>query len=253
MTQNENGVERALVVAAHPDDIEFGIAGTVAAWTGAGIEVTYCLVTDGAAGSNDPDANWDELVKIRHEEQMIAADCVGVKDVRFLGYRDGVLEPTLDLRRDITRIIRELRPQRVATMDPRTVLIVDGGFDYINHPDHRAAGEAALYATFPSAESRPIFPELLDEGFEPHHVSELWLTTSTQPNVYVDVSAVAERKFAALAAHKSQLDKSVVEMVRKWNRETGKIIQAEYAESFLVMRFPRDEVMGFPRDEEESE
>lgn len=241
--------ERALVIAAHPDDIEFGMAGTVATWTDAGIEVTYCLVTDGAAGSNDPDADWDELVRLRHQEQMAAADCVGVKDVRFLGYRDGVLQPTLELRRELTRLIRELKPRRVMTMDPTTVFAGGLDFDYINHPDHRATGEAALYATFPSAESRPIFPELLDDGFEPHHVTELWLTLGSETNTYIDISAVAERKFAALACHRSQLDEHVVNRVRGWNAQTGKTIQAAYAESFRVLRFPRDEQ---PQDEAEA-
>lgn len=242
MTQNR--VKRALVIVAHPDDIEFGTAGTVAVWTDAGIEVTYCIVTDGSAGSNDPNVGLAALVEQRRREQIEAAACVGVTDVRFLGYQDGTLQPTIELRRDLTRLIRELRPQRVVIMDPTMVIFHSPQFDYINHPDHRAAGEASLYAIFPSAESRPIFPELLAEGLEPHHVEEVWMSLSEPVNRYVDISAVAERKYASLLCHRSQLDERAVEMVRGWNRETGKIIQTEYAESFRVMFFPRDEPPG---------
>jgi LmbE family N-acetylglucosaminyl deacetylase len=144
---------RILVIAAHHDDIEFGLAGSVALWTDQGAEATFCIVTDGSAGSNDPHVDLAELVERRKDEQRRAAEIVGVKDVRFLGYQDGVLEPTLELRRDLTRLIRELKPHRVVIPDPTVRYF--GDF-YINHPDHRAAGEAASYAVF-SAETRPVF------------------------------------------------------------------------------------------------
>ena len=167
---------------AHPDDIEFGTGGQVARWTDAGHRVVYCLVTDGGAGSNETNVDHADLVARRQQEQLKAADIVGVDDVRFLGYADGTLQPTLELRRDLTRIIRELKPYRVLIMDPtRCCFSATSRSDYINHPDHRAAGEAALYAVFPSAETRPIFPELLDEGYEPHHVSELYLMMGDLP------------------------------------------------------------------------
>lgn len=239
--QQNHIVTRALVVAAHPDDIEFGLAGTVANWTDAGIQVTYCLVTDGAAGTNDPNVTRDEIIARRQQEQIDAAAIVGVKDVRFLGYPDGVLEPTLELRRQLTRLIRELRPERVVISDPTVVLIQTPEFDYINHPDHRAAAEATLYAVFPSAETRPIFPELLAEGLEPHHVSELWLNFSNNPNVKVDISANIERKLESLRCHKSQLDDATVEMVRGWSAEGAKDSGYAYAEDFRVMRFWPDE------------
>src|SRR5690606_8017625 len=181
----QHDVSRVLVIAAHPDDIEFGAAGTVATWTRAGIDVAYCIVTDGSAGSNDPGVSSSHLAEIRRQEQIEAAARLGVSDVRFLDYQDGVLQPTIELRRDLTRLIRELRPQRVVISDPTTVLVSGDGFHYINHPDHRAAAEAALYAIFPSAESRPIFPELLAEGLEPHHVNEVWMTLTNQPDVFV--------------------------------------------------------------------
>ncbi|MDX2136691.1 MAG: PIG-L deacetylase family protein [Chloroflexota bacterium] len=230
-----------LVIVAHPDDIEFGTAGSVARWTDAGHRVVYCIVTDGAAGSNDPNVTHDELVARRREEQMRAAACVGVEDVRFLGYADGTLQPTLELRRDLTRLIRELKPYRVVIMDPTAVMISNDTFDYINHPDHRATGEASLYAIFPSAETRPIFPELLAEGYEPHHVSEVYIGMADKANIAVDVTDVIERKVAALIAHESQLDASVGEMVRKWDEEAGKEIGVAYAETFRVMRFIRED------------
>ncbi len=224
---------RILVIAAHPDDIEFGVAGTVAQWTDEGHDVSYCLVTDGGAGSNAPDADLAELVRVREVEQREAAACVGVTDVRFLGYPDGTLQPTLELRRDLTRLIRELKPQRVVISDPTMVF---AGNYYINHPDHRAAAEAALYAVFPSAGTRPIFPELLAAGYEPHDVDELWLQFSDHPDTFVDVSAQEDRKIAALLCHRSQVGPEVGDMVRKWDAEDGLKHGCAYAESFRVMR-----------------
>ncbi len=231
-----------LVIVAHPDDIEFGNGGAVARWTSEGHHVTYCIVTNGAAGSNKPGEDLTQLVETRRREQTEAAACVGVTDVRFLGYQDGALEPTMALRRDLTRLIREVKADRVLLMDPTTILIEDErDGDYINHPDHRASGEAALYAVFPSAETRPIFPELLDEGYEPHHVEEVWMMIATKPNRYVDVSQFIEQKIAALLCHKSQVDERVVPMVRGWSAQNGRVIGTAYAEAYRVFRFPVDE------------
>ena len=237
-----------LIIAAHPDDIEFGTAGSVAAWTDAGAQVVYCIVTDGSAGSNDPDVQRDALIERRRDEQMQAAGLVGVSDVRFLGYADGAVQPTIELRRDLTRLIRQVRPQRVVIMDPTSVLVSNAEFDYINHPDHRAVGEASLYAIFPSAETRPIFPELLAEGHEPHHVDEVYLTIASQPNLAVDVSTVWERKIESLLCHRSQLDESVVEMIRAWDGMTGQQVGVQYAEEFRVMRFYRTPPTDVPPD-----
>jgi LmbE family N-acetylglucosaminyl deacetylase len=240
MSHNEHSPSRVLVIVAHPDDIEFGAAGSIARWTDEGAQVTYCIVTDGAAGSNDPNANLEDLIRTRREEQIAAARVVGVDDVRFLGYADGTLQPTLDLRRDLTRLIREVRPDRVVCFDPTQVFVHVTGFgDYINHPDHRAAAEAAIYAVFPSAETRPIFPELLEEGLEPYHVPEVYLMlTSREANEYIDISATQERKIEALRCHASQLGEQILDMVRKWDAETGKAAGYLYAEPFWVMRFP---------------
>lgn len=230
---------RILVIAAHPDDIEFGSGGSAATWTSAGAEVVYCIVTDGAAGSNAPDYNREALIAQRRAEQVEAAAIAGVSDVRFLGYPDGALTPTLELRRDLTRVIRQVRPQRVVITDPTVVFVSGDGFDYINHPDHRAAGEAALYAVFPSAETRPIFPELLAEGLEPHHVEEVYLNMAERPNVAVDVTAVWERKISALLAHRSQVGEQVRELIHGWDMATGREAGVPLAESFRVMWFGR--------------
>jgi LmbE family N-acetylglucosaminyl deacetylase len=230
--------QRVLVIVAHPDDIEFGTAGSVARWTDAGAQVTYAIITDGAAGSNEPDADLAALARTRHSEQCEAAETVGVTDVRFLGYADGALQPTLDLRRDLTRLIREVKPDRVVIQDPTTVLVEDR---YINHPDHRAAGEAALYAVFPSAETRPIFPELLAEGFEPHHVTDLYLMLTLHPDTFVDITASMDRKIKALLAHKTQVGPDIEKMLREWDAEDGKKVGCDYAESFRVMKLSDDE------------
>jgi LmbE family N-acetylglucosaminyl deacetylase len=222
-----------LVVAAHPDDIEFGLAGTVARWTGEGHTVVYCLVTDGSAGSNEPGADPQALAETRRLEQREAAAHVGVHDVRFLGYADGTLQPTLELRRELTRLIRQLRPYRVVCQDPTTFFF---GNSYINHPDHRAAGEATVYAVFPSSETRPIFPELLAEGCEPHKVSELYLDMSLHPDTYVDITSTLERKIEALLRHRSQVDAAVATFVRQWAEEAGVKAGCAYAEAFRVMR-----------------
>jgi LmbE family N-acetylglucosaminyl deacetylase len=240
MSQNQSNPLRILVIVAHPDDIEFGAAGTIARWTAEGAQVTYCIVTDGAAGSNDPNTNIEDLKRIRREEQIAAARVVGVQDVRFLGYADGTLQPTLELRCELTRLIRELRPDRVMCFDPTEVFVqTPGSGDYINHPDHRAAAEASVYAIFPSAETRPIFPELLDEGLEPYHVPEVWfMLTSRQPNEFVDITATQERKLEALRCHVSQVGDQDLEFVRKWDAVAGELGGYQYGESFWVMRFP---------------
>ncbi len=225
-----------LVIVPHADDVDFGVAGSVARWIEEGAKVTYCVVTDNSAGSNDPDADLETLSQTREEEQRAAARVLGVTDLRFLGYPDGVLQPTLELRRDLTRLIREVKPDRVVCLDPSTLF---AGDRYVNHPDHRASGEAAIYAVFPSAGTRPIFPELLDEGYEPHNVSELYMMLSNEPNTYVDISKWIDRKIEALLCHQSQVGPDVGDWIRERNREMGKAGGCEYAESFRVIRFDR--------------
>lgn len=229
---------KVVVIVAHHDDIEFGCSGTIARWIEEGAEVSYVIISDGGSGSNQPGIIREELAATRKEEQLAASLAVGVSDVRFLGYPDGTLEATMELRRDLTRILREIKPERVVCQDPRTVFFGDS---YINHPDHRAAGEAAIYATFPSSETRPIFPELLDEGYEPHKVSQLWLTLTLEPTHYVDISGTIDKKMASLRAHVSQLgtgddfDNGAGKWIRERNAEAGSRVGAAYAEFFKVM------------------
>lgn len=197
----DDDVNRVLAVAAHPDDVDFGAAGTVARWTAAGVEVSYCVVTDGAAGGFDRQLGRDRIVALREEEQRAAAAEVGVKDVRFLGYPDGALVVSIELRRELARVIREVRPQRVLCQSPvRNLARIQA-----SHPDHLAAGEAALCAVYPDARNPFAYPELLAAGLEPWTVPEVWLAGDPTPNHWVDVTDTFDRKKAALLAHRSQL------------------------------------------------
>ena len=197
----DSEVQRVLVVAAHPDDIDFSAAGTVALWTDAGIEVSYCLVTDGDAGGFDESVPRTEIAPMRRKEQTAAAAVVGVHDLRFLGYPDGRVEPTIGLRKDLTRVIREVRPDRVLCPSPERDYVRPG----ISHPDHRAVGSAALDAVYPDARNPFAFPELLaDEGLKEWTVREVWINGPGMANHYVDVTETFPRKLAALRAHVSQ-------------------------------------------------
>lgn len=228
--------ERALVIVAHCDDIEFGVSGTIARWTAAGAQVTYCIVTDSGAGDNNPGADLDALKQRRKAEQTASAQAVGVTDVRFLeGYSDGTLQPTLQLRKELTRLIRQVTPQCVVTFDPETVIA--GNRDYVNHPDHRAVAEAAMYAVFPSAGSRPIFMDLLDEGLEPHEVERVYFMLTNHPDTVIDITRSIEQKQDALRCHTSQFNEDVVQMVVGWNKEAGEQAGVGYAESFRTLIF----------------
>ena len=206
-------IERALAVMAHPDDVDFGAAGTIAQWTDAGIEVSYCVITDGDAGGFDPAVPRSQIGAIRRAEQTAAAKEVGVSDVRFLGYPDGRLEASLDVRRDIARVIREVRPQRVVCQSPvRNMVRIPA-----SHPDHLAAGEATMCAIYPDARNPFAFPELSD--LEAWSVAETWVSGMERVNRYVDITDTFDRKMAALHAHASQHPNpdGLEEMVRAWN------------------------------------
>ena len=230
---------RILVVAAHPDDVDFGLAGTVATWTDAGIEVVYCIVTNGDAGGSDPSVSRADMVVLRQAEQIAAAKCVGVTDVRFLGYPDGMLEPSIGLRRDIARVIRQVRPDRVACQSPeRNYARIPA-----SHPDHRAAGSAALDAVYPDARNPFAFPELADEGLDAWIVREVWISGSPQPAHFVDVTGTFDRKIAALRAHESQTGHmtNLEEMLRGWlgtSAALGGLPDGRLAESFQVLQIP---------------
>jgi LmbE family N-acetylglucosaminyl deacetylase len=194
-------VERILVVTAHPDDVDFGAAGSVAVWTGRGIEVSYCIVTDGDAGGSDQSITRPEMATIRREEQLTAARAVGVTDVTFLGFPDGRVTATLELRAAISRVIRRVRPDRVVAQSPER----NWTRIYASHPDHLASGEAAACAVYPDARNPFAFPELLEEGLEPHTVPELWVMATERANRVADATDVYPKKLAALKSHVSQV------------------------------------------------
>jgi len=228
-------VERTLCVLAHPDDIDFGSAGTVATWTAAGTEVTYLIVTDGDAGGFD-DTPRHQMGPLRRAEQEAAAKAVGVTDVRFLGHPDGRLELTLDLRRDISRVIRQVRPQRVLTSSPERMWDRVGA----SHPDHMTVGESTLRAVYPDARNPFAFPEMLEEGLGAWTVPEVWLGASPRADHAVDVTDVVDRKFAALTSHVSQVGHlaDVQKFVTDWMRLTAErfgLPDGRLAEAFHVV------------------
>jgi LmbE family N-acetylglucosaminyl deacetylase len=225
---------RVLVIMAHPDDADFTAAGTVAGWARDGAEFVYLLCTDGNRGSADPSMTPARLAEIRRAEQRAAVARLGGRDVWFLGFEDGVLEPTIALRREITKAICQFRPDVVICQDPSVRWV---GSEYINHPDHRAAGEAALAAVFPSARNRMIFPELFQEGLEPHAVGAVYLTATEGADTWIDITSTMDAKLAALAEHRSQFGIEQVErFVRRWAEANGTVIGTQYAEAFKVLR-----------------
>lgn len=230
-------IDRLLVVMAHPDDVDFGSAGTMAWLVSHGVHVTYCLVTDGDAGGSDREMSRIDMAALRRKEQTEAAEAVGVKDLVFLGYPDGRVEATLELRRDISRVIREVRPRVVVCQSPERNL--DRVF--ASHPDHLAAGEAAMCAVYPDSRNPFAFPELLEAGHEPWTVDEVWLSGHAQPTDFVDVTDHVEAKFEALLSHASQHPDPVgmEARVREWMRLTavaGGLPEGRSAEAFRVVR-----------------
>lgn len=229
--------ESAMVIVAHPDDAEFIVAGTVAAWTRAGCRVTYVVCTDGNAGSHEPGMTREKLAEIRRTEQRAACATLGVTEVVFLGYDDGQLQPTLELRRDLVRVIRQYKPQVVIAGDPTTLFYGD---EYINHPDHRAAAQAALDAVAPASAMPLLWPEV----GTPHRVRQVYVHGNGKPNVWVDVTETIEQKIAALKQHASQMgDWDPTEMIKEWNAEAGKEKGLVYAESYRVITLERPEAV----------
>lgn len=235
-----DGIERALVVVAHPDDCDFGCAATTALWTGMGVDVSYCIVTNGDAGGYDRSVPRARMSEIRQEEQRAAAAEVGVSDITFLGYPDGKVAPNIDLRRDIARVIRQKRPQRVISQSP----VRNFNRIFASHPDHLAAGEATLDAVYPDARNPFAHPELLEqEGLEPHTVKEVWIMSggSMTPDEVVDVTETAEKKLAALRHHRSQYQdwSQLEDRVRSWLKATAEangLGEGHMAEAFQVVQ-----------------
>ena len=231
--------KRVLVIQAHPDDVEFGSAGTVAKWLAEGAHVTYCTITSGDKGSDNPEMSPEKLIATRKAEQEEACRILGVQETIFLGYSDASLVADLTLRRDLTRVMRQVQPDAIMTFDP-TARYFDG---YINHPDHIATGEASLAAVFPSVRDRLTFPELLAEGLEPHKVPEVYLYATDRANCWIDVTATMDLRIRALKAHASQLgDWNPDEEMRKWGRETAESNpgrsenDGEYAERYRYIK-----------------
>ncbi len=235
-----DGVERALVVTAHPDDVDFGAGGTIATLTSAGVEVTYCICTDGDAGGFDDLTDRSEIPAIRRREQTAAAAVVGVSDVRFLGYADGYLDHNHDLQRDIVRVMRQVRPQLVITQSPERL------WERLpaSHPDHMAAGEATTRALYPAVRNPYAYPELrTEEGLEAWTVSWLWLMAAEKPNHFVDVTGKFSLKLAALREHVSQVSHmdNLDELITGWltmQAEAAGFEAGRLAEAFRQVKLP---------------
>lgn len=222
-----------LGVAAHPDDLDFGAAGTFAKWAHNGTDIYYLILTDGSKGSGDRKMTSSKLISLRRKEQQEAAKCIGIKNVEFLDYEDGKLECCMDAKKDIARAIRKIKPDVVVTMDPTMVYIAETGF--INHPDHRAAGQATLDAVFPLARDHLSFPELLKEGLEPHITPIVLLINLEKPNWYEDITSTIDQKMKALAAHTSQMMNAseTQKMMKNTALETGLKCGCGCAEGFV--------------------
>ena len=227
-------IERILVITAHPDDVDFGAGGTVRQWTRSGIEVSYCVCTDGDAGGADRDVPRSEIPRIRRAEQKAAGGALSVTDIHFLGYKDGDLQVTQDLRRDISRVIRQVKPQRVLMQSP------ERNWDriYSSHPDHLAAGEAAICSVYPDARNPFAHPTLLDdEGLDAWSVNEVWVMGAPDSNHYEDVTEMLPEKLAALQLHESQTAhmEDLEGRVRAWMSDTA--IEAGFAPEALAESF----------------
>ncbi len=217
--------KRALVVAAHPDDADFGVAGTAHLWTKQGWEFFYLICTNGAKGSDDESLTPADLVRLRREEQIEAAELLGVKEVFFLDYEDGELTPSRQFLGDVVRCIREVRPQAVFTHDPEAVIIRDS---FINHADHRVTGLTAVDAVYPAARDRLNFPEHIAQGHQPHKVSALYIWGSERANFDVDITDVVELKIKALLLHRTQFsgDAFIRFVLERWRNREGRYVES---------------------------
>jgi LmbE family N-acetylglucosaminyl deacetylase len=231
--------ESAMVIVAHPDDPEFSCGGTMARWARAGTRICYVICTSGDVGIAEKEMTREKAAKIREAEQLEAAQITGVAEVIFLGEPDGMLQPTLDLRKKIVREIRRFRPEVVVTGDPTRVW---SGNTYINHPDHRAAATAALDATFPAAGQPNLFEEIADEGFQAHKPRKVYVTLWETADVFVNIEETIGVKIAALRAHKSQMkDWDPEPRIKEWAAIRGQGKEMAYAESFRVITLVEDE------------
>ncbi len=229
-------IKRILVVMAHPDDCDFGAGGTIALWTKKGIEVSYCIVTNGDQGGEASEFSLEDMAKVRQREQREAGKVLGVSQVTYLNYRDGSLVPTLELRKEIVREIRRAKPDRMVVQSPER----NWERIFASHPDHLAAGEAAIQAVYPDARNPYAFTDLMESGFEPWRVRELWITGSPHPNHFVDITETFSKKMDALKAHVSQTahNPELEPMVRSWGEKNGEangLAAGRIAEVFKVV------------------
>jgi LmbE family N-acetylglucosaminyl deacetylase len=226
---------RALAITAHPDDMEFGFAATFAKWADQGADLTLCIVTDGSTGTQDRDLMGEPLAKLRLEEQSRSIDILGINELVWLGYPDGYVEYDLNFRKEIARVFRTYRPHRFVVMDPTPTI----GDRFINHPDHRATGQASLDVSMTAGTTPGHFPELLEEGLEPWRgLREVWIAGPAGGPVAVDVSATIDRKIEALLCHQSQVGTNA-DMIAGWvkdrSAEAGKPHGYDFAETFQMI------------------
>ena len=224
-----------MVIMAHPDDPEFFCGGTIATWAREGNKIIYLILTNGNKGSDDPNMTPERLIRVRQDEQRTAASLLGVKTIIFLDEPDGELQATLQLRQQVVREIRRHRPDIIICPDPAAYYF---GNAYINHPDHRGAGQVALEAIFPAARNRMYHPELLDEGLMPHAVHEIYLVGASQPDRWVDITDVMDLKIQAIQSHASQLadPKASIRRVRQRDEAIDEYGRCVYREAFRYLR-----------------
>lgn len=232
MNEFWNGKKRILVILAHPDDPEFFCGATIAKWVQDGHTVSYCLLTKGDKGVNENFKSNKNIREIRVAEQKKAASKLGVEEITFLDVEDGYVVPDLKLRRKITAVIRKSKPNIVVTCDPTNYFIRE---TYINHPDHRAAGQVTIDAVFPAAQNPYFFPELMaNNDLSPHHVEEVWLSLAKEPNVILDVSDTWQQKVSALLAHQSQIGDrdAFIRKMQERHTEDSSVDSPRYEEAF---------------------
>ena len=214
---------RALVIAAHPDDADFGAAGTAHLWSQRGWQFYYLVCTNGAKGSDDESMTPAQLVALRRQEQRDAAMLLGVRDVFFLDYEDGELTASRQLLGDVVRTIRQVRPDVVFTHDPESIIVADS---FVNHHDHRVTGTVAVDAVYPAARDRLNFPEHIEQGLQPHRVSAIYIWGSDKANFEVDITDAIDTKIAALKAHRSQFDDGFISRLReRWRAPDGRYLE----------------------------
>jgi len=246
------GVERVLVIMAHPDDPDFSCSGTAVQMARQGIEVTYMILTNGDKGNHNPLITRNQLILMRKEEQRAAAALCGVKDVLFMDEEDGFLRPTPEIRKRVTREIRRIRPQLIICPSPERYFSGNG---YINHPDHRNAGLVVLEAVFPAADNPMFYPDMANEGYRPHKISQMYVSGHDDADVEIEITADVETKIQAILSHKSQFPEPGE--MEKWLKERWGEKQADgtvrHFERFRGLRFDRPRVSSQQEKTEEQQ